>query len=73
MSEKEVTEIKTTLSLIGTEKQNLIQHLQIQENNFVAILQKFIKIMEEKCAKLEIENVKLKAAVTRSDNDSPSV
>ncbi|MES9883971.1 MAG: hypothetical protein ABW185_24240 [Sedimenticola sp.] len=74
MSNKELVELQTTLSVLDLEMKNLMEHLQLQVSNYTSVLEQLIKLTDEcwsekshKISELEFENAKLKAALTGSD------
>ncbi|MES9879297.1 MAG: hypothetical protein ABW185_00250 [Sedimenticola sp.] len=78
-SDREIVELQTTLSVIHLELKNLTEHLELQVSNYASVLDKFIKLTNQssenknkKISELELENAKLKNALT-SDDELPDV
>lgn len=71
---EEISDIKITLSQIEEERQNLLKHLQIQEENYSVTLKKYedkidqlLKQKEEEIDKLLREKCRLEATVLGED------
>ena len=72
-SKKILKEIKETIKQIQLEKNNLCEHMKIQDENLTIQLKEYFKQTDNVLEKLELEIGKLKSMLIGSDSEDTQV
>ena len=68
-----LNELKATIKLIQEEKDNLMEHIKIQDENLTESLKEYFKQTESVLNNLEVEICKLKSMLSGSDSEDTQV